>query len=52
MSHQLNWIYYNQRNINFLVFVAGKYNKIFLFVSFKCQLDTFVIHGQVATIKK
>ena len=31
MSHQLNWIYYKQPNINFLVFVAGKCNKIFLF---------------------
>jgi len=33
------------------VFVAGKCNKAFLFVSFKCSLDTFVFHARVVAIK-
>ena len=50
MSHQTDWIFYKQL-IEFLIFVAGKCNKIFLLGSFKWSLDTFVFLAQVVAIK-
>ena len=50
MSHQSDWIFYKQL-IEFLIFLAGKCNKIFLLVSFKWSLGTFVFHAQLVAIK-
>ena len=44
VAHQSDWVYYKQP-IKFLVFVAGKCNKIFLFVSFKWQ-RALIFHAQ------